>query len=122
MGNGGPRASCTLPKTFVPRKRDLEVKDFGMGYPAYVEPRPLSEQESLRVNQFNKQAAATCGEDERGHKAGSTTGLAAHMAYKSDGYYVAAASCYIAKMFKAASGAAPAAAAAPAPATAEASQ
>ncbi|KAE9967623.1 hypothetical protein BLS_006268 [Venturia inaequalis] len=110
MGNGGPRASCTLPKSFVPRRRDVEVKDFGLGYPAYVEPRPLSEQESLRVNRFNKQAAATCGEDERGHKAGSMTGLAAHMAYKSDGYYVAAASCYIAKMFKAAGGSGPPAA------------
>lgn len=110
MGNGGPRASCTLPKSFSARRRELEVKEFGMEYPAYVEPTPLSEQESLRVNQFNKQTAATCGEDERGHKAGSATGLAAHMAYKSDGYYVAAASCYITKMYKAAGGAAPPAA------------
>jgi hypothetical protein len=48
-----------------------------------------------------------CGEDERGHLIkGGGTGMAAHMAYRSDGYYVAAASCYIAKKFKEAGGAA----------------
>lgn len=110
MGNGGPRASCKLPASF--RRRDLEFSAFGMGYPSYVEPTPLSEQESLRVNQLNTQTAANCGDDERGHKAmkGNTVleGLKAHMAYNQDGYYVAAASCYIAKMFKSAGGAAPA--------------
>jgi len=40
-----------------------------------------------------------CGADERGH-AVKGTGLQAHMAYKSDGYYVTAASCYITKKFK----------------------
>jgi hypothetical protein len=48
-----------------------------------------------------------CGDDERGHliKSGGT-GMAAHMAYKSDRYYVMAASCYIAKKYKEAAGAA----------------
>jgi hypothetical protein len=52
-----------------------------------------------------------CGDDERGHQIKSGgTGMAAHMAYRSDGYYVEAASCYITKKFKAAGGGAAAAA------------
>jgi hypothetical protein len=47
-----------------------------------------------------------CGDDERGHVIkGGGTGMAAHMAYNQDGYYVTAASCYITKKFKEMSGA-----------------
>jgi hypothetical protein len=39
-----------------------------------------------------------CGEIERGHSTGAT-GLAAHIAYASNGYYITAASCFIKKRF-----------------------
>jgi hypothetical protein len=48
-----------------------------------------------------------CGDDERGHVIkGGGSGMAAHMAYNQDQYYVTAASCYIVKKFKEAGGAA----------------
>jgi hypothetical protein len=59
------------------------------------------------INIFSQDAVAagTCGDDERGHASKGGSGMAAHMAYKQDRYYVEAAACYIAKMFKGAGGA-----------------
>jgi hypothetical protein len=88
------------------------VNDSGLGYPSYVDPLTLIEPAApkFRLNNFNQPAAGTCGEEERGHHAKvagkEVTGLAAHMAYKQDGYYVAAAACYIKKQYQAAGGAA----------------
>jgi hypothetical protein len=89
------------------------VNDSGLGYPSYVDPLTLIEPAAPKFRLTNQQAAESCGEDERGHPAKvagkEVSGLAAHMAYKQDGFYVAAAACYIKKQFDAAGGAAPAA-------------
>jgi hypothetical protein len=45
-----------------------------------------------------KGAGNGCGDVERGHSTGAT-GLAAHIAYASNGYYITAASCFIKKKF-----------------------
>ncbi|KAF2436494.1 alpha/beta-hydrolase [Tothia fuscella] len=58
--------------------------------------------------------SGTCGNTEKGHSTGAT-GLLAHIAYASDGYYITAASCFIKKRLadaKAVGGTAPTAAAA----------
>ena len=61
----------------------------------------LSSSEYLEKRQGPKGAGGAgngCGEVERGHSTGAT-GLAAHIAYASNGYYITAASCFIKKKF-----------------------
>ncbi|QDS75843.1 hypothetical protein FKW77_001321 [Venturia effusa] len=107
MGNGGPRAKCVIKQQIrgLSAPGDISINQ-GTMYPSFAAPPPLNESEVLELKRLNKQAAATCGEDERGHVSKGGGGMAAHMAYNIDGYYVAAASCYIAKQYKASSGAA----------------
>jgi hypothetical protein len=98
MGNGGPRIKCNA------GIKGRSINNRGLAYPSVAAPPPLNEFEALEIKDFN-QEAGTCGEDERGHVIkGGGTGMTAHMAYNQDGYYVTAASCYIAKMYKAAAG------------------
>lgn len=102
MGNGGPRVKCAS----VPSVRtELAYMDLW----ANATEAGFAGVESVERRQLGKGKAAGgagatngCGEDEKGHSAGGKTGMAAHMAYNQDGYYTAAASCYIAKQFKAA--------------------
>jgi hypothetical protein len=54
--------------------------------------------ETRQVGAAKGGAGNGCGEIERGHSTGAT-GLAAHIAYASNGYYITAASCFIKKKF-----------------------
>jgi hypothetical protein len=86
-----------------------QMREFTMNQTQMLESRqaPKGAKAPGGARSGGSSGAGTCGDDERGHQiASGGTGMAAHMAYNRDGYYVEAASCYITKKFKAASGAA----------------
>jgi hypothetical protein len=98
-GGGGPRVKCAgkgkmLSQDFIDQMRFYS----GANFTAVLEERQLPKG-------GGGGGINGCGDDERGHliKSGGT-GMAAHMAYNQDGYYVTAASCYIVKKFKEAGG------------------
>ena len=100
MGNGGPRVKCGRGL----KRSILELPTSNAVYP------PVNETMFLGLNLFAQDNAFAgdngCGSDEKGHAIkGGGTGMAAHMAYNRDGYYVNAAACFIAKNFRSAGGA-----------------
>lgn len=66
---------------------------------------PVEDDEATKLfkREVWKRAAPECAkidsEAEHGHAVPGVTGTASHMAYNSDGFYVRAAACYVAKKF-----------------------
>jgi len=122
MGGGGPRVKCANIRTLAvspeyvslwskPWDEMSNASDAGLTKRQFKSKgmKGAGGASSSSTSSGTSSGTNGCGEDERGHQAkGGASGMAAHMAYNQDGYYTAAASCYIAKKFKEMGGAAPA--------------